>query len=116
MSVTKEPRGDRSERESAGTDRKGADYIGWPIRNPRETRERVGYFVLHFGSSLVSLLSLGVNLLGHNGNSQDGRMKVLIPRLLRLTVGSGSFHLPFTYRSPAEPAPAGRSEREREGP
>lgn len=23
-------------------------------------------------------LSLGVNLLGHNGNSQDGRMKVLI--------------------------------------
>lgn len=25
-----------------------------------------------------SLLSLGVNLLGHNGNSQDGRMKVLI--------------------------------------
>ena len=43
-------------------------------------------------------------------------MKVLIPRLLRLTVGSGSFHLPFTYRSPAEPAPAGRSEREREGP
>ena len=28
-------------RESAGTDRKGADYIGWPIRNPRETRERV---------------------------------------------------------------------------
>ena len=35
--------------------------------------------VVHFGSSLVSLLSLGVNLLGHNGNSQDGRMKVLIP-------------------------------------
>ena len=36
-----------------------------------------GHFVLHFCSSLVSLLSLGVNLLGHNGNSQDGRMKVL---------------------------------------
>lgn len=43
-----------------------------------------GHFVLHFGSSLVSLLSLGVNLLGHNGNSQDGRMKVLISRLLGL--------------------------------
>ena len=41
--------------------------------------ETGGHFVLHFCSSLVSLLSLGVNLLGHNGNSQDGRMKVLIP-------------------------------------
>lgn len=39
--------------------------------------ETGGHFVLHFCSSLVSLLSLGVNLLGHNGNSQDGRMKVL---------------------------------------
>ena len=86
------------------------------MKNVSRGRETGGHFVLHFGSSLVSLLSLGVNLLGHNGNSQDGRMKVLIPRLLRLTVGSGSFHLPFTYRSPAEPAPAGRSEREREGP
>ena len=54
MSVTKEPKGDRSERESAGTDRKGPDYIGWPIRNPRETRERVGYF----GPFLITLYAL----------------------------------------------------------
>lgn len=38
------------------------------------------HFPSSLPSSLVSLLSLGVNLLGHNGNSQDGRMKVLIPR------------------------------------
>lgn len=49
------------------------------MKNVSRGRETGGHFVLHFGSSLVSLLSLGVNLLGHNGNSQDGRMKVLIP-------------------------------------
>lgn len=34
----------------------------------------------------------------------------LPPGSFRFTVGSGSFHLPFTYRSPAEPAPAARVE------
>lgn len=50
-----------------------------------ETRVTVpfGFLMLfaHLTSFLGSLryaLSLGVNLLGHNGNSQDGRMKVLI--------------------------------------
>lgn len=35
-------------------------------------------YLASFLGSLRYALSLGVNLLGHNGNSQDGRMKVLI--------------------------------------
>ena len=56
------------------------------MKNVSRGRETGGHFVLHFGSSLVSLLSLGVNLLGHNGNSQDGRMKVLIPSILTSSI------------------------------
>lgn len=57
-------------------------------------------------------LSLGVNLLGHNGNSQDGRMKVLIwlcsARFSQSRFRVGSFRhssrsvsypLPFPFRS-----------------
>ena len=61
----------------------------------RGAGETGGHFLLHFCSSLVSLLSLGVNLLGHNGNSQDGRMKVLINLLfssLFFLVFSKDFH------------------------
>ena len=72
------------------------------MKNVSRGRETGGHFVLHFGSSLVSLLSLGVNLLGHNGNSQDGRMKVLIPGsshgLVVLSYGR-SLPIPFTSRT-----------------
>ena len=53
-------------------------------------------------SRLVSL-SLGVNLLGHNGNSQDGRMKVLIwlgPSSVCRVFGSLRFtSLPLSIRA-----------------
>lgn len=62
-----------------------------------ETSRRFTRFFRH---SLRYALSLGVNLLGHNGNSQDGRMKVLIwlcsRRLSCLTECSGlEFPLPL---------------------
>ena len=50
-------------------------------------------------------LSLGVNLLGHNGNSQDGRMKVLIwlcSRSVRFMSGSPSVPSVFPGHSPPE--------------
>lgn len=53
-----------------------------PLRtSPSSPVELLSVALRTFPSCHVSsryALSLGVNLLGHNGNSQDGRMKVLI--------------------------------------
>lgn len=60
-------------------------------------------YLASFLGSLRYALSLGVNLLGHNGNSQDGRMKVLIwlgPSSVCRVFGSLRFtSLPLSIRA-----------------
>lgn len=85
---------------------------------PSFTFHRPSHFTTLVGLSLLTSLnpfslrfahrplSLGVNLLGHNGNSQDGRMKVLISRPLVLCPSSS----PSSVAGPYVPSPPEVSE------
>ena len=66
------------------------DLNGKETKDQRKWAERLDNLV-HISCHSLPIVplgplypSLGVNLLGHNGNSQDGRMKVLVsPSALR---------------------------------